>query len=88
MKKILGFAGRNKTLLYFRQVAQIQQEGGQPNEQFKGFKTPGGVFFSLVKKDNELNPEQIKILFKESKKQKRNENYIKYKMGSLLDGKL
>ena len=38
------------------------------NEQFSGFKTPGGVFMHLVKHCEDFSKEEVHKLFKEEKK--------------------
>lgn len=42
------------------------------NEQFNGFKSPGGVFIHLVKKCEDFSKESVAKLFHEEKKYMKN----------------
>lgn len=50
LTKLVRFTGRPKAIGFLERVIDIQnKDGGMKNEQFNGFKTPGGVFIYLVK---------------------------------------
>ena len=79
MKAIIKTIGRDLTLTLFKKVVQVQADKGKVNEQFKGYKTPGGVFMEFVKQER---PETKKI-FREDKKYKKQKNFINEKLGGL-----
>jgi len=47
------------------------------NEQFNGYKTPGGVYMYLVKHCEDFSKAEVRKVFKEEKKYRRDMNKIK-----------
>ena len=72
--------GREASLDVLESVSLIQNSGGLLNSQFKGFKTPGGVFLYLVKIDDRLRGDltlpQLKIILKRAKADKKQSRFI------------
>ena len=77
MHKLIKFVGREKAITFYKEVVRIQAEGGEINEQFRGNRTPGGVFIGLIKKAEDLNKTQLKILIKADKTEKKHNKKLK-----------
>ena len=73
----MKFIGREKALGLLERVIDIQNmDGGMKNEQFDGYKTPGGVFIYLFRNAEDFSKEETKKLLKEEKKLQKKEKYL------------
>lgn len=81
-EKIIRIIGIEKSISIFKEVQRIEKDGGMLIMNQTRRRTPGGVYFFLVKHDNDLTAEQTREIFedslekfrveaKEKKKQKR-----------------
>ncbi|CDW84206.1 UNKNOWN [Stylonychia lemnae] len=68
MNKLIKQIGRQQTVFFYKNTVQVQENGGIRNEQFKGFKTPGGVFIHLIKQDQQKEGDSIVAIIKDNKK--------------------
>ena len=49
IKKLVTPLTGSEIIDIYDKVMKVQKEGGLTNEQLGGYKTPGGVFITLVK---------------------------------------
>ena len=67
---------QNEGGCYFYRTRKITLDGIKTNVQEKLLKTPGGVFFSIVKKDCNFTKEEMKTIFEYEKYLKRENEKI------------
>lgn len=68
VQHILNLSNGEYILHVLSKVRDIQAQGGMLNSDRARLKTPGGLFFYLVKQD--ATPEQRKIIFQQHKKER------------------
>lgn len=70
LKSVVDVMGPEFALKIANQVADIQSSGGMKSAGGAGFRTPGGIFFQLVKKSTilEVRKQIFEPIKKESKK--------------------
>lgn len=66
--RTVQFAGKKEAIHFFEKTQEIEKSGGMWLESQKRRRTPGGVFFFLVKNDRHLPQGVIKTIFDDPKK--------------------
>ncbi|XP_066142499.1 phosphorylated adapter RNA export protein [Euwallacea fornicatus] len=65
--KVVQAMGKERTIEFFKETQHIERDGGMPIKNQTRRRTPGGVFFYLVRTDYYITPEQRRDIFAEDK---------------------
>lgn len=66
--QVVTVVGRDKALELLENTQDIEANGGMPTLNGSRRRTPGGVFFQLLKSDPEIAEEQVEAIFEEDRK--------------------
>ncbi|XP_008550190.1 phosphorylated adapter RNA export protein [Microplitis demolitor] len=81
IKRIVDIIGKEKSIEFYKKTKEIEEDGGLLIMNGSRRRTPGGVYFYLVKNDEHIPQEQIREIFSLDKKEA---NHSKKKHGAKL----
>ncbi|XP_029650177.1 phosphorylated adapter RNA export protein [Octopus sinensis] len=70
IEKVVQVLGKKKALAVTRLTRDIEDHGGMMTNDGGRRRTPGGVFFQLLKTDSEVTKQNMKDIFNDEKKEK------------------
>ncbi|KAH0568426.1 phosphorylated adapter RNA export protein [Cotesia glomerata] len=79
IKRIVDIIGKEKSIEFYKKTKEIEEDGGLLIMNGSRRRTPGGVYFYLVKNDEHIPQEQIREIFSLDKKEA---NHTKKKINS------
>lgn len=78
-ERIVDIIGKEKSIEFYKKTKEIEEDGGLLIMNGSRRRTPGGVYFYLVKNDEHIPQEQIREIFSLDKKEA---NHTKKKINS------
>nr|XP_021183060.2 phosphorylated adapter RNA export protein [Helicoverpa armigera] len=67
--RIVQVVGANKAIEIYKETQRVEAEGGMLVMNGTRRRTPGGIYFFLLKRDDDVSPEMVNQIFTEDRKE-------------------